>query len=269
MHASFTATTLLNGAHQRLNKVKTRGETKFTEALQPRDRPSSGRRAPKQTTIIRSEVHTQSMQETPQLLFHERGSRHKGSTINEAREMSFEEQWRKEMKFDLLSEEEVPTMYDKSQTSPTQPVNVQTDIVWQTSTPPTVSVTMVTEKWTGTPIPHKDIPYCSWIDVSDCPDISKLNSECIESPTIPALDGECKMCPFNWCTGPINTIHSSTLPDQSSVINQGGTTQSPQFGLDQSHSDQGQNKWDLNSVNEPHSTTTTEIPFWNFQTFGP
>lgn len=276
VRTSFTGTSLLNKAHQSPLKTTNRGGMRLAEVMEPHKISTTRHRAPKQTNRLpESKVPTQSMQRAQPILLQEHGFSRKDQETNVAGHMSSPKgKWENKMKFDRLSEGEVSSKYDKSEKFPPRSVHFQENSAWQTSPHSTVSVTMVTEKSVGSPRPYKDIPYCSWIDPSDCQDISKVKSECVESPTIPALEGKCKMCPFNWCTGPNDMTESGKLLEQSPldiVINEGGNVQSPKFGhaINPPFSGQGQNSWRLKSVNDPRSVTTTEIPFWNFQTFGP
>ena len=124
----------------------------------------------------------------------------------------------------------------------------------------------VTMKSVGTPRPIQAIPYCSWIDQTDCPDVSKLPQSCIESLTIPASEGECKMCPFNWCSEPNDIAGNVRLHDPSSAGVVLNTGRGKMFAVAVSQQN-GQTPPPL-YVKTVHKTTT-EIPFWNFETFGP
>ncbi|XP_062606113.1 uncharacterized protein LOC134267927 [Saccostrea cucullata] len=153
--------------------------------------------------------------------------------------------------------------HGKSHIIPTKSVPIQKKV---TENPLSNSEVTVVVKSEGTPKPVEELPYCSWIDPSSCPDFSKVQPSCIETLSVSSLRGECKMCPFNWCKGPNDMAGSGKLQDQSPLdvvlgpSNYRLAVNVPGTGPKQSVSNFG---------NKPPSTTTTEIPFWNFQTFGP
>ncbi|XP_061185740.1 uncharacterized protein LOC133193827 [Saccostrea echinata] len=141
-----------------------------------------------------------------------------------------------------------------------------------TENPLSNSEVTVVVKSEGTPRPVEELPYCSWIDPSNCPDFSKVRPSCIETLSISSLRGECKMCPFNWCKGPNDMAGSGKLHDQSPldvVLNAGGRNMPSKYGLAVNVPGSGSKQSVSNFVNKPPSSTTTEIPFWNFETFGP
>lgn len=179
-----------------------------------------------------------------------------------------DEMWRNELKLDPLPStretHEIHAHLDSS-TASTKPSTFRTD--FDSGTPYTgVTVTM---KSVGTPKSIQFIPYCSWIDPYKCPDVSKIQPSCIESPTIPALDGECKMCPFDWCLEPNDMAGSGKLHDHSplDVVLNAGSKEPPKLALAINRPVTGQEQDNVNS--KVVRKTTTEIPFWNFETFGP
>lgn len=179
-----------------------------------------------------------------------------------------DEMWRNELKLDPLpSTRETHEMHAHlySSTASTKPSTFQTDFDSRTS----YTGVTVTMKSVGTPKPIHTIPYCSWIDPHKCPDVSKIQPNCIESPIIPALDGECKMCPFDWCLEPNDMAGSGKLHDHSplDVVLNAGSKEPPKLALAINPPATGQEEDNVNSKGVPK--TTTEIPFWNFETFGP
>lgn len=179
-----------------------------------------------------------------------------------------DEMWRNELKLEPLPStretQEIHVHLDSS-TASTKPSTFQTDFDSRTA----YTGVTVTMKSVGTSKPIQTIPYCSWIDPHKCPDVSKIQPSCIESPTIPALDGECKMCPFDWCLEPNDMAGSGKLHDHSplDVVLNAGSKEPPKLALaiNRPATEQEQD----NVYSKVVRKATTEIPFWNFETFGP
>lgn len=121
---------------------------------------------------------------------------------------------------------------DHSSTPIPQLVTSQKDI--DLTIPDTVITPGLEHVRTG-PTPIYEIPFCSWIDPNKCPDVSRVQPECLEYPKVDSLYGECKSCPLiiSWCFEPNDMAGSGKLHDNSplDVVLNAGNMKAPKFAL--------------------------------------
>lgn len=120
---------------------------------------------------------------------------------------------------------------DHSSTPIPQLVTSQTDIDLTT---PNIVITLGLEH-VRTPTPIYEIPFCSWIDPNKCPDVSRVQPECLEYPKVDSPYGECKTCPLiiSWCFEPNDMAGSGKLHDNSplDVVLNTRNMKAPKFAL--------------------------------------
>eukprot|EP00105_Crassostrea_gigas_P029098 XP_011450933.1 PREDICTED: uncharacterized protein LOC105344758 [Crassostrea gigas] len=120
---------------------------------------------------------------------------------------------------------------DHSSTPIPQLVTSQTDIDLTT---PNIVITLGLEH-VRTPTPIYEIPICSWIDPNKCPDVSRVQPECLEYPKVDSPYGECKTCPLiiSWCFEPNDMAGSGKLHDNSplDVVLNTRNMKAPKFAL--------------------------------------
>lgn len=118
-----------------------------------------------------------------------------------------------------------------SSTAIPQLVTSQTDV--DLTTPNTIITPRLEPVRTPTPI--YEIPFCSWIDPNKCPDVSKVQPECLEYPKVDSPYGKCKTCPLiiSWCFEPNDMAGSGKLHDNSplDVVLNAGNMKAPKFAL--------------------------------------
>lgn len=121
------------------------------------------------------------------------------------------------------------TVLEYSSTPIPQPVTSQTDTDFTT---PNTVITLGWEPVVTQTLIYA-IPFCSWIDPYKCPDVSRVQPQCIEYPRIDSPYGQCKTCPLiiSWCFEPNDMAGSGKLHDNSplDVVLNAGNMEVPQF----------------------------------------
>lgn len=110
--------------------------------------------------------------------------------------------------------------------------------------------------------------YCFWIDFYKCLDVSKIQFSCIEFFIIFVLDGECKMCLFDWCLELNDMVGSGKFYDYLllDVVFNFGSKELLKlvFVINWLVIGQGEDNVNLKGV----CKIIIEILFWNFEIFG-